>query len=257
MRCLLIIFFVTVAAADELPDAPPGGVDADVTAAVEEARAGLAGGDAGHAAGVLIRLHLQRDRFAKAQLPAVRAQSREILDGAGRALAGAGRRDDAARAFDAAWTLGGRGATSPELARSLVQLAGEVPDRGEKLWLARRARRADPGNAEAARIDDRYSHNSLRKPALAVTIIGVGAAVAGGVLVGLGKNAESELTGSIHPRAQADDLLAQRNNYILGGGITLGVGIAAIAAGAFLLLGGQPHWSPTSPSRLPALPEAP
>jgi hypothetical protein len=251
---LLILGTASLGHADELPEAPPTGVDADFKAALDEARVRLASGHADEAARIILMLNLEDDRFAKAQLPILRSQSREILFGAGRALAASGRRNEAAVALDAAWTLNDR-TPSPELSTLLLQLADTTPDRGEKLWLARRARAANPQNPHAAQLDERLSHNALRVPALVVTLFGVGLAVTGGVLVALGRNAESQLTGSVHSRSQADDLLAQRSQYTIAGGVTLGVGAAAIVIGGALLSKGQPHWRPTSPELLPALPE--
>jgi hypothetical protein len=244
------------ARAEPLPPTPEaGGIDPDLAQAITDAKSALAAGHATDAARTILRMEIADDRYTTAQRAALIGPARELLRQAARAHEAAGRIDLAAQDLDAAWELDARG-HDPELARVLTAWAHRL-DRGEALYVARRAELADPGNAEARAIDQRLSHNRFKWLGYSLEILGAAAMATGLTLLYLGKRDADTLTGSPHFTAEADSLIAERSSYLGAGWGLLAGGALALVGGIAALAVGAPHDSPVSPLLLPALPEGP
>lgn len=238
------------ASAAGLPERPDSGIDPDVQAALASAQQLLGSGQAEAAVQSVISLYAATDRFTVAQRQQLIPESQRVLLEASTQLEAAGRREPSVLAQDAAWTLGGR-APSPSYSQTLTTLAeqAEKGSREESLYLARRARLADPRNATATRLDERLSRNRFKIPGL-VMVIG-GAVIAGAGLLtftygNLYLNDSSATSGSGKSLSTVE---------LAGIGAALGGGLLAGGGGLLLYLG-KPVASPVSPAYLPALPES-
>lgn len=253
------VALAAIAHAEPLPALPPSDqVDPDLAQAIDDARAELAAGRASDAVRTIVRMELSDDRFTVAQRAALTPAARQLLRDAARAHEAAGRLDLAAHDLDAAWQLDARG-HDPEVARVLSAWAAklEAQSAGEALYLARRAETADPDNPIARAIDLRLSHNRHKWLGYTLELVGAAAALTGCTLLYLRTRAESDLTGSIHSTAAADQLLSDRATYTYAGSAVLAAGVVALAAGIAALAVGAPREAPVSPLLLPALPEGP
>jgi hypothetical protein len=249
---------VQVVAAPPIATAPPTGVDPDVAArldAAERAVRSEAGPQA--LAGALDRVLVtfeSDDAFSRAQRDRVRPRSLALLGELGARARRAGDLELAARAFDARWTLGGK-QRDPELAGVLVAWAERDAARspGEALYLARRARKADPQLARAEELDDDLSSNPR-------VLTGRLAILAGAVAVGVGAylhyrvgKIEDELAMQARPGDEVDRLLARRDGYDRVGTALLIAAPVLSTGGVLFALSGVPDHRPTSPASLPVL----
>lgn len=241
-----------------LTETPEAGVDRDYALALEAAEAQLSEGRTAEAIDELVALLSSTDRFFLAQREAVSARAVPLLRRAADAEAQAGRLEAAAFARDAAWIASGY-AADPAHAQLLLTLAeqrrSEEPE--EALWLVRRAARANPLDPRAAERDRAWSSNPLRFMGWGMMTAGVASVVASAVLVGLSNGTTRTITGSVHPRAEVDSLIATQRAYGVAS-------VGALVAGAALFYGGigvvglgNPEGPPVSPALLPALQEAP
>ncbi len=225
----------------ELPAAPEEGLDPDLSATLDRARAALERRDPTAAAQAVIRVHLSTDRFTRAQAESLKGPSRTLLGDAARLQLQNGHLDLAAQALDVAWELDGR-KPDPEYARVLVSWAEKLQEsnKGQALYLARRAQVVDPKNGAAAALDFSLSHNKNLVPARVMEVTAIT-----GLVTGL------LLTYVVAPRMSS----AQGDTFRLA---SYGAfGLAAVgAAGSYLLLSaGEPRYEPTSPELLPVLPK--
>jgi len=249
-----------VTAGPPISTAPAEGFDPDVAARLAEAEA-IVG--ATHAPMPLLERALQRvlvlyesrDPFSRAQRERARPRSVAILGQIGTQARDAGDTVLAARALDARWTIaGGR---DPQLADVLTTWAerdaANAPARA--LYLARRARQANPAHSDAARLDARLSSNRRIWPARLAIVAGV-------VAFGVGLYARSRV-GAIeddlaaHPRPgdEVDRLLTLRSRYdLIGTGLLIAVPVLSVS-GMVLAFSGTPKYQPTSPAELPTLEE--
>jgi hypothetical protein len=256
MRAVVVIVLGALcglARADELPAAPPSSVDQDLADALAEAKAALAKGDREVATTLVLRIHLARDRFTRAQVPLLVEPSREILIAAAKDA----KPEDAARYLDAAWQIGGK---KPDLAYSklLVDLAEKRwrGSHGEALFLARRAAIVDPRNARAGELDRTWSRNQRRWRALGIQIAGLGAAGVGVGFLVAASGTRAELSESVRTRDELDKLVDRQRSQGMIGSIAIGAGFALFAAGVAYHMINEPKFEPKSPSYLPALAEA-
>jgi hypothetical protein len=243
--------------AEPIPDALAARLDPDFVAALDSARDLLDHGDAAHAAETILRMHRGTDRFTLAQKELLTEPSRALLVRAAHAHLAASQLELAAQDLDGAWQLAGR-SRDPEYSATLVRWAERIgaSQKGEALYLARRARIADSGNTRAVALDLRLSTNPYHGASLATGILGLLGVSAGAVVYLLANRTESDLKQSVHSQMQADALLAQRSNFYLGTWIALGTGGAMLIVSAVLHFAGKPRHAPISPALLPALPEA-
>lgn len=254
MRALTIVLALTSAAhADDLTDAPPTGIDPDLQVAIDDAKAALARGDHEQATSIVLGIHESGDRFTKAQASLLTDPSRDIL----LAAANGASPQTQARALDGAWQLGGKHA-DPAYAKLLVDLAErEWPnDKSAALYLARRARVVDGNNAQAAALDSKWSNNQRRWVGLAIQLTGLAVAGAGIGMLVAAAGARDDLQSSVHPRAEADDLLAREHRFGMLGAISIGAGVGLFYGGIFYHRSGERDFEPESPAYLPALQES-
>ena len=257
---VLVLLWRGVSAAGEAAAVPlegiaSSGVDADLGLTLGQAQHALESGNAAADEKVL-EIHLSTDRFTAAQRDLLAAPSAAVLARAGKLRLEAGELSLAVRDLDAAWELTGKRA-DPLYASALIQWldAGGLRDPAEILYVARRARLADPSNPRAIVLDESVSNNPYRIwgwAAQGVALFGLAAAVVCGLL---SSSAAAQLPGNVHTRAVDDGLIARaRGLHVLSiatyggaGGLELG--------GLALLWGGARNFHPTSPELLPALPE--
>jgi len=234
-----------------LADVPTSGLDPDLQAALDAARAQVATQPA-QAVQRVLDLQLSPDRFTTAQREQLRAPTVELLHAAAQASRSPAQ---TAQALDAAWVLSGK-PKDPQVGAALASYAQQLSSPAESLWVARRALEADPSNALAQSLDEKLSENrykTLGYSLLGAAVVGTVAAL---VFYSLGKSADAELTGSVHSRAEADALISKRKTDGLIATVGLGLGIGGYLGGVGLITFGNPHYQPTSPANLPALPEA-
>lgn len=244
---------------DELPTLeaqPEEGVDPDLELAFEKAQTALDEGRPQDAVWQIRSIYLSPDQFTKAQRDRRRKDARGLLLDAGDELLSQGNRMAAAQAFDSAWILGDRG-TSPEYADLLVRLAEERQNsnQAQALYLARRAKRADPRNDGAKQLDKEISREPLRTPGLISAGVGAVGLVAALVLKSRLNTLQSDIESGDKSRSELDDLLGKyrTNNALFTiSAATAGVGLAG---GGFMLSFELKNFTPVSPRALPGLPE--
>ena len=247
---------VSVVAAPSIAAAPPNGLDPDVAKRLADAdrdAATVAPAALGPVIDRALVTFESSDPFSVAQRPAAKERTVAVLTKIGERARSAGELVIAARAFDARWTLGG--GHDVQLAEVLTTWAERDEDAqpGRALYLARRARSADPGHDRAADLDDSLSRNHR-------ALSGKLAMVAGFVALAAGIYAYTRV-GAIeddlkaHPRsgADVDAALADRDRYdMIGTGLL--VAAPVISIGGFVwMMSGNPSYSPVSPGELPAL----
>jgi hypothetical protein len=250
---------VEVVAAPPIETAPKTGVDPDVSARLDAATRATAGASPavlGRALDQVLVVFESDDAFSRAQRERVKDRSVAILGTLGTRAREAGELTLAARALDARWTIGGS-TRDPELASVLVTWAEREADRapGEALYLARRARKADPALERAADLDDELSSNPR-------AVTGKLAILAGAVAFGVGAylhyrvgEIEEELATHARPGDEVDRMLARRDLYDRAGtGLLIAAPLLG-TGGIFYTLSGTPKHRPTSPAELPALEE--
>jgi hypothetical protein len=248
---------VTVVAAPSIAAAPPSGLDPDVAKRLDDAdrdAAAVAPAALGPVIDRALVTFESSDPFSVAQRPAAKPRTLAVLTKIGERARSAGEVVIAARAFDARWTLGG-GGHDVQLAEVLTTWAERDEDAqpGRALYLARRARSADPGHDRAADLDDSLSRNHR-------ALTGKLAMVAGFVALAAGIYAYTRVSAieddlKAHPRsgADVDAALADRDRYdMIGTGLL--VAAPVISIGGFVwMMSGNPSYSPVSPGELPAL----
>ncbi|MFT3835653.1 MAG: hypothetical protein QM723_01480 [Myxococcaceae bacterium] len=239
-----------------LTDVPEGGqLDADLVAAVDAARAQLDGGDPTGAVQKLMALVSSNDRFTHAQRAGLAELAAKVLRDAGKALAAQGHLQEAAQAYDSAWTATGR-KSDPEYAVVLVDWARQrrLAAPKEALWMVRRARAADPANAAAGELDFDWSHNGLRWPAWLSIGFGVASIITGFATWQVGDTAKKHIDEAVLlPRAQLDGYLTTMHQMGVVSTSANILGGALVVLGLVLMFVGQPIAGPLSPDTLPAL----
>jgi hypothetical protein len=248
---------VEVVAAPPIAAVPDGGVDPDVAARLRAVDAVVATTSPAQLDGLLDRvlvLYESDDPFSRAQRDAARPQTLALLTRIGERARAAGELVIAARAFDARWTIDG-GHRDVQLGEVLSAWAerdaASAP--AQALYLARRARGADPAQPRAARLDDDLSRNHRVWSGRLAIVAGIVALAAGIYMRSQVSAIEDDLAA--HPRsgADVDRLLAERDrDDVIGTGLLVAAPVLSIG-GAFWVLSGQPSYTPTSPAELPAL----
>ncbi|MEP6859501.1 MAG: hypothetical protein ABJE66_02715 [Deltaproteobacteria bacterium] len=248
---------VSVVAAPVIAAAPASGLDPDVARRLDDAdrdAAAVAPAALGPVIDRALVTFESSDPFSVAQRAAAKPRTLAVLTKIGERARSAGELVIAARAFDARWTLGG-GGHDVQLAEVLTTWAERDEDAqpGRALYLARRARSADPGHDRAADLDDSLSRNHR-------ALTGKLAMVAGFVALAAGIYAYTRVSAieddlKTHPRsgADVDAALADRDRYdLIGTGLL--VAAPVISIGGFVwMMSGNPAYSPVSPGELPAL----
>jgi len=239
-----------------LADSPENGVlDADLAQGVAEAKAMLAKGDAEGAKHLLLTMLSSNDRFSHAQRSGLAELAAPVLREVGRAEATQGRWPQAAEAYDAAWVAGGKRA-DPDYAGALLEWAKarRHENAREALWLARRARLADPNSAAAVDLDRTWSSNRWRYPAWVAIAVGLAGVAAGFAFWQIGYNAQKRIeTSGFQARAVLDRDLATMHQNGLASTLSICVGTALFIFGLAAIYLGQPVGPPMSPETLPAL----
>jgi len=191
------------------------------------------------------------DEFSVAQRPAAKPRTVAVLSTiAGRAKAG-GELIIAARALDARWAL--TGGKDVQLGAALATWAERDGDDGQALYLARRARLADPSNQAAEQLDDRLSTNQRALTGRLAVVAGIAALVVGGYLQYRVSQIETDL--SLHPRSGADvnTALSERDrDDLIGTSLLIAAPILTVG-GVVWMWSGTPKSNPMSPGELPAL----
>jgi hypothetical protein len=241
-----------------LSDVPENGVvDADLTAAVAEAKATLDQGDAEAAKQSLISMLSSNDRFTHAQRTAVAVLAAPVLREVGKAEAAQGHLAEAAEAYDAAWVASGKRA-DPDYAGVLVSWAKSRRHENvrEALWLARRARLADPNSAEAIDLDHTWSSNEWRYPGWVAIAVGLAGLVAGAVFWQTGWSAQKNIEGGgFQATAVLDRDLKTMHTNGIASTLSITIGTTLFVLGLAAIYFGQPVGPPMSPENLPALAE--
>jgi hypothetical protein len=247
---------VSVVAAPGIATAPANGLDPDVAKRLDETdrdAATVAPAALGPVIDRALVTFESSDPFSVAQRPAAKPRTLAVLTKIGERARSAGELVIAARAFDARWTLGG--GHDVQLAEVLTTWAERDEDAqpGRALYLARRARSANPGHDRAADLDDSLSRNHR-------ALTGKLAMVAGFVALAAGIYAYTRVSAieddlKAHPRsgAEVDAALVDRDRYdMIGTGLL--VAAPVISIGGFVwMMSGNPAYSPVSPGELPAL----
>lgn len=217
-------------------------VDADLVAAMEDAEHALSQHQPDRAYAIVVGVFSSSDPFSIAQSPALASQGASLLRRAGEAQLSRGRLTLGAQALDAAWELDGR-PQDPRYGAVLTEWARDVrrEDKATALYLARRARVADPDNADAAALDRRLSRNPLRAPGWTALSLSLATLVASIVAA----SAASDARGAS----------STRYRRLAGAGFGTTAGLYLLGIG--LLWGGKRNYAPTSPKQLPALDEGP
>lgn len=248
---------VEVVAAPPIETAPASGLDPDVIArldAAERVVASAASSELEPALDRVLVLYESDDPFSTAQREAAKPRTVAILTKLGERARAAGDVVLAARAFDARWTISG-GTRDPQLAAVLTTWAerdaAHAP--AQALFLARRARSADPDHRDARDIDDDLSRNHRVWPGRLMVVAGI-AALAVGIYARSRVGAiENDLAMQIRPGDEVERQLAKRDLYDAVGTGLLVAAPALSIGGIVFTLSGQPSYTPTSPAELPAL----
>jgi hypothetical protein len=248
---------VGVVAAPGITAAPAGGLDPDVAKRLADADRDAALAPPAALGPVIDRVLVtfeSSDPFSVAQRPAAKPRTLAVLTKIGERARGAGELVIAARAFDARWTLGG-GGHDVQLAEVLTTWAERDEDAqpGRALYLARRARTADPGHDRAADLDDSLSRNHRALTGKLAIVAGFVALAAGIYAYTRVSAIEDDLKAHPRPGADVDAMLADRDRYdMIGTGLLVAAPIVSIG-GIVWMVSGNPSYSPVSPGELPAL----
>ena len=246
---------VDVVAAPPIATAPEGGLDPDVSARLDAVDHAIASEPLDPLVDRVLVLYESDDAFSRAQRDAARPRSLELLGRIGERARAAGDLVTAARAYDARWTLaGGR---DPQLAQVLTAWAERDAKAapGRALYLARRARSANPDDAHAADLDDDLSRNH-RVWAGRLTIVAGFVALAAGIYAHSRVSAiENDLAMHARPGDEVERALADRDRFaVVGTGLLIAAPVISFG-GALLMWSGKPSYTPKSPAELPALGE--
>lgn len=246
-----------VRAAPAIATTRDGGMDPDVVARLGEVER-----DAERVAPAELDRVIERalvtyeseDPFSIAQRPAARPRTSAVLTKISERARAAGELVISARALDARWAIS-EGQHDPQLAEVLTTWAERDADAqpGRALYLARRARTADPDSRHALELDDRLTYNHHMLTGKLAIVAGAVAVVAGAYLQWKVGKIEEDLQA--HPRSGADveSALATRDRYDLIGTGLLIAGPVVSFGGIAWMLAGNPSYTPTSPGELPAL----
>lgn len=231
--------FSLILAPPPLAPAPDHDVDPDLAAAMEEADRALSEQEADRAYAIVVGVFSSTDPFSVAQAPRLASRGASLLREVGDLQLRRGRLTLAARSLDAAWELGGRRRDS-RYSAVLVRWAQEIrrEDKATALYLARRARVADPDNVTAATLDRQLSRNRLRAPgwtALSLSLVTLVASIAAS-------------------SAAASATVPSRTRYRRLAGAGYGTTAGLYVLGLGLLWGGRRDYTPSSPKELPTLP---
>lgn len=238
----------------DLPDLGPDGIDPDTSKVLEEAENLLETKELDQAADTLIGLLLGSDRFAKAARPVISERTSRLLQQTADGQIKAGNLAGAARSLDARWILQGR-PEDEQYARLLTRWAEKRTDqnKGEALYLARRALLAAPNLSIAADLDAELSNNNR-------VILGRSLQVASAVAFGVGiwaftraSSITDEIEGGIHSRAEVDSLSTSRRRHGWLGTLSMIGTPILFYSGVFTITSGNPDYRPVSPAELPAL----
>jgi hypothetical protein len=250
---------ITVVAAPPIEAVPDGGLDPDVVArleAAERAAATTAPAELEPVLAKVLVLYESNDPFSRAQREVARPRTLAVLTQIGDRAREAGELVVAARAFDARWTIGGSG-RDLQLAQNLTAWAERdaAAEPARALYLARRARRADPRASRAVGLDDELSHNHRVWPGRLAVVAGI-AALAVGIYARTRVSAiEDDLKMHPRPGDEVDRLLGERDRYdLIGTGLVIAAPVLSFG-GVLFELSGKPSYTPTSPTELPALGE--
>ena len=243
---------VEVVAAPPIDAAPQSGLDPDVAARLDAADREVAS-NLGQALDRVLVVYESDDPFSRAQRDAARPRSLELLGRIGESARASGDLELAARAFDARWTLSGQ--HDPQLAQVLTTWgerdAAAAPARA--LYLARRARSADPDQPRAVALDDELSHNHRVWPGRLMILAGIVALAAGIYAFTRVGAIEDDLAAHSRPGDQVQAMLDDRDRYdLVGTGLLAAAPVLSIG-GIVVTFSGQPSYSPMSPGALPAL----
>lgn len=261
MRTILLLLVLTSSAfADDVAPAPPSGLDPDVAARLADAERAAASAPPLELASVLDRVlvpYESDDPFSTAQRDAAKPRTLAVLTTIGERARAAGDLELAARALDARWTLSGgeKPARDPQLADVLAHWAERdaAARPAQTLYLARRARTANPDDALAAHLDDQLSHNHHVWPGRLMVVAGIVALAAGIYARSQVGSIESDLQMHARPGDQVSSALAERDAYdAIGTGLLVAAPVLSIG-GIVFIVSGQPSYTPSSPGELPAL----
>ncbi len=248
---------VEVVVAPPIETAPSSGLDPDVAARLDEAERAVATASPDELGALLDRVlvvYESDDPFSRAQRDAARPRTLAILGRIGERAKAAGELELAARALDARWTLGGT-PRDPELADVLARWAERDAARtpAQALYLARRARHADPDHSRATDLDGDLSRNHRAWSGKLMVVAGIAALAAGIYMRSRVGAIEDDLAMHPRPGDEVDRELARRDRYdAIGTGLLIAA--PAISIGGMLFtLSGRPAYTPTSPAELPAL----
>ena len=248
---------VGVVAAPGIAAAPASGLDPDVVKRLDEADRDAASVVPAALGPVLDRAlvtYESNDPFSVAQRPAARTRTLAVLTKIGDRARSAGELVIAARAFDARWTLGD-GGHDVQLSEVLTTWAERDADEqpGRALYLARRARLADPGHGRAADLDDHLSTNHRALTGKLAMVAGFVALAAGIYAYTRVSAIEDDLKAHSRPGADVDAMLADRDRYdMIGTGLLVAAPVVSIG-GFVWMMSGNPSYSPVSPGELPSL----
>jgi hypothetical protein len=233
MRSLVVlVLFTTPALADDVrvPGAPPielAGTDHDVTGRFDDAEGLVRAGQLPRALERVLVLYRSDDVFSKASREPAKPRAFALLTTIGRTARERGDLVLAAQAFDARWTLAG--GHDHDAATTLAAWAERERDdsKGRALYLARRARAADPDLRLAKELDEALSTNRRAVPMKLMIVGGLAAFGAG-----------------LYADSKGHDTLAT-GFYVAS---------PLLCASAILLgLSGIPNHSPVSPVELPSV----
>ena len=244
---------VTVTAAPPIATAPRSGLDPDVVARLDSVERDLSTADPEQLLARTLVLFESADPFSQAQRDAAKPRTLNLLTAIGDA---ANRRGDvvvAARAFDARWTISGQ--QDPALAQVLTKWAERdaAAQPGRALYLARRARRADPSDRHAAELEDDLGRNHRLFAGKAAVVVGLIACAAGLYAFSRVHAIETDLATKVRTGPELDSMLAQRDDYHWAStGLFVAAPTLAIG-GILLMISGTPHYTPESPEQLPTL----
>jgi hypothetical protein len=244
---------VSVTAAPPIESAPRSGLDPDVVARLDSVERDLATANPEQLLARTLVLYQSQDPFSEAQRDAAKPRTLALLTKIGEAAKSRGDVVVAARAFDARWTISGT--RDPALAQVLTTWAERdaAAQPGRALYLARRARRADPDDRHAAELDDDLGRNHRLFTGKAAVVVGILACAAGLYAYSQVHSIESDLATKVRSGSELDSMLAERDMYHW---ISTGLFIAAptlTIGGIVLMVSGTPHYSPESPEELPTM----
>jgi len=245
---------IDVVAAPPIETAPAGGLDPDVVARLDAVDQAIGTSPLDALVDRVLVLYESDDPFSRAQREAARPRSVELLGRIGERARTAGDLVTAARAFDARRTISG-GGRDPQLAQVLTAWAERdaKASPGRALYLARRARAADPGDSRAADLDDDLGKNHRVWPGRLAIVAGFVALAVGIYARSRVSAIEEDLAMHARPGDQVESALAERDRYdAIGTGLIIAAPVISFG-GVLLMWSGKPSYSPTSPAELPAL----